>query len=341
MRITIKQASYAVLLGIIILGVIYSLYNFSKQNQQVPQVKNYKIGVLIDNTLFQSNLNGFKSKMEELGYKENANTQYVVKNPNSDAKLREQYVNEIIDSKPDLIVSASNIATRQFKTLTSIPVVFLDIGSTEGIVQNPSAPEGNITGITGGNVEFNGKRLEVLKELVPGIKKVIISPDKNFPNYAPFMKILSAAAAELNLQIVEIPSANSKDFVARAGSIINKKNGDAFIFFSGPNNAVNTPEDQKIIINQLIKEKMPSITHNMELGANIGLLIAYGVYRQDVGKEAAVLADSILRGIPIKELPVFSPIKSLVLEINSATAETIGIVIPQNLLARANKIYNE
>ena len=301
----------------------------------------YRIGIIIDNDIFLPNIEGFKSKIKELGYEE-GNVEYVLKNVKSQPDLYVRFSKELVDSRPDLIISGSNIATRELKKLTtSIPIVFLDIGIPAGLIENVREPEANITGVTGGGVEFVGKRLELLKEAAPGIKKVIISPDINFPNYPLFIKNLSEASGKLGVEIVEIPSKNIKDFILRSETIISKKNGDAFIFFSGPNNALNDTEDRKRIVDLLKKEKLPSITHNMELAANQGILIGYGVYRGDVGREAAILADRVLKGTPIKSLPIISPLKSLVLEVNLETAKEIGVVFPEGFLLRVNKIYRE
>ena len=158
---------------------------------------------------------------------------------------------------------------------------------------------------------------------------------------------MRAAASRLRVEIVEIQTKDIGDFLSRLSEIVNKKNGDALMFYPGPNNISAASGEagaskRKLIVDQLIKEKMPAINHNMEVGcASEGILACHGNYRVDVGKEGAVLADKILKGTPIKDIPVEPAVKSLVLEINLKTAKSIGITIPQEILSRANKIYNE
>lgn len=214
----------------------------------------------------------------------------------------------------------------------------MDVGTLSGVIENPLVPESNITGVYGGFVDFTGKRLELLKTIEPNIKKVIISPEKNFPSYKDFMGSLKEASGRLNIEVVEIPTNDAKDFISRLPEIVNKKNGDAFLYFTGPNNTPVDQLDKKKIVDQLIKEKLPAINHNMEVGANIGVLASYGNYRSEIGEEAALLADQIIKGALVKNVPVVL-IKTLSLELNLKTAQKIGVSISKPILDRANKIY--
>ena len=337
MKITLRQAINILFLVIIAGGAAVWLYYFGPTFQGAP--KHYRIGVLIEQDLLVANFDGFKAGMEEVGYKESQNTEYIVKNPKADVNLRHKYEDEIISAKPDLIVAASTPAAKEFSDKRlSIPVLFIDIGSTAGVVENLAYPEANVTGILSGTADLAGKRLEMLKTIDPAIRKVIISPQKDFSSYSAFIKALKEAAKNLKIEIIEMPSINQEDFIARLPQIINRKNGDAFVYFPAPNNAPNSPADRKKIAERLISEKIVSINHNLERGANEGVLASYGISRYDVGKQAALLADKILKGAAIKNVPIVF-VRDLTLEINLATAKAIGLNIPQTILLRASKIY--
>ncbi len=337
MKITLRQAINILFLVIIVGGAAAWFYYFGPTFQGAP--KKYKVGILIEQDLFLANVDGFKSAMAGLGYNEGRNIEYTLKNAKADEKLRRRQEDEIIAAKPDLIVAASTPAAKEFSDKRlSTPVLFIDIGSTAGIVENIARPEANVTGILSGTADLAGKRLEMLKTIDPAISKVIVSPEKDFSSYSVFMKTLTEAAQNLKIEIVEIPSANQQDFLVRLPQIINRKNGDAFVYFPAPNNAPNSPADRKKIAERLISQKIVSINHNLERGANEGVLASYGNSRYDIGRQAAPLADKILKGAAVKNVPVVF-VRDLTLEINLATAKAINLTIPQTVLLRASKTY--
>ena len=333
------KATTIVLIAIVLIGAfVFSQYVYNQAG--VEPARKYKIGLLIHNPPVQNaNIEGLKAGMLELGYEEGKNIEYILKDASANLDLIGKLADELLAEKPDLIAVPSTPGALALKKNTSIPIVFIDVGAVSDLVKNINAPEANITGVIGGTSEFTGKRLEILKEIIPTIKKIIISAEKKFPNYNPFMSSLKAGAAKLGIEIAEFPTEDAKDFVSKLPTIINKKNGDAFMYFPGPNNFPLEDKDRKLIVAQLIKEKLPSIGHNMELGANTGILASYGNYRFDVGKKAALLADKILKGAQVKDVPVLF-IKDLTMEINLKTAKSIGITIPQDILLQANKVYN-
>lgn len=340
-RFSIRQIIVVLAFVVVIAGIFASSWDYWKQLLRLEALRKYKVGLFIHNPpVHNANIDGFKSGMRELGYEEGKNIEYILKNANTNLDIIDKLADELLAEKPDLIAVPSTPGALALKKNISIPIVFIDVGALSDLVKNINAPEANVTGVIGGTSEFAGKRLEILKEIVPTIKKVIVSPDKKFPSYNLFMDSIREGALKLGIEVVEFPTQNAKDFISKLPTIINKKNGDAFIYFPGPNNFPLEDKDRKLIVTQLIKEKLPSIDHNMELGANIGILASYGNYRFDIGKEAALLADKILKGAQVKDVPVLF-IKDLTLEINLKIAKDLGINIPAYILNQANKIYNE
>jgi putative tryptophan/tyrosine transport system substrate-binding protein len=351
MRLKLAVLLFIALIVAVIFG--YFRYQGSFEPNNVD-TKVYKIGLIENHNTFIPSFKGLLDGLEKLGYKEGVNVEYIRfsteqkaeanKNARADEQVAYWKTQEdlFLSQSPDILITASTplsayLSARKF----DFPVVFMDIGGTKNIVENPNSPEGNITGITGGNTEFVSKRLEILKELDPSIKKVIISPDTAFPNYPPFIASIRSAAALLGLEIVEIPTSNANEFISKLGEILTKKNGDAFFYFAGPNNTPPEPARRKMIIDQLIKERLLSINQNMELGANEGVLASYGAYRFETGIEAAAIVDNVLTGRAIKDIPVTPPIKSIKLEINLDTAKAIGLTVPQSFVIEASKVYGE
>lgn len=322
-------------------GFVFFQYVYNQSVVEAPP-KTYKVGIIVNTEAVQApNVEGFKSGMKALGYQEGANIEYIYRHAQNNKDLQVKFADEIVGANPDAIVLVSPQTTAYLKSKNlKIPLVFMD--SDPGpLVKNPDAPEANITGVRTGFLEYAGKRVEILKELDPDIKKIIVSPEKTHPNYTSFMSGVKDAASKLNIEVVEIPSKDVNDFVSRSQQIISKKNGDAFIYFPGPNNNAPNPQDRKRVVAQFIKEKIPAITHIMEFGAKEGVFASYGIYRTEAGKEVSYIVDQILKGKPIKEIPVAAPIKSLNLELNLQTAKSMGMVIPQAILLRANKVYQE
>lgn len=322
-------------------GFMFFRYVYNQSGAEPPQ-KTYKVGIIVNTEAVQTpNVEGFKAGMGALGYQEGANIEYIYRHAQNNKDLQVKFADEMIGASPDAIVLVSPQTAAYLKSKNlKIPLVFMD--SDPGpLVQNPDAPEANITGVRTGFLEYAGKRVEMLKELHASVKKIIVSPERTHPNYLSFMSGIKEAADKLNIEIVEMPSADIKDFVSRSQQILSKKNGDAFIYFPGPNNNAPNPQDRRLIVAQLIKEKILSITHIMEFGAKEGVLASYGIYRNETGKEAARIVDQILKGKPIREISVADPIKSLNLELNLKTAKELGIEIPQALILRAQKVYRE
>ncbi|MDO8522909.1 MAG: ABC transporter substrate-binding protein [bacterium] len=339
MNITFKQASYAVLLIIIVLGAVYSVYNFGGQNQPAPAVKNYKIGLLmINKDVGNDNLNGFKSKFETLGYKEGVNVEYIIRNAGADrdAILKAQSA-EMNSVGVDIILAFSTtvleplIKLPDFKTKT----YFLAAGRPRDIVKNLQAPEGLITGIGEGTVEFAGKRVSLLKEMAPSIKTVISIVEKNHGNAPLFKENVNKAAQELGLNVVFIDIEKPDDILKALPQLV-RKLGDAYIACPCQSNEKYAKE----LAAQLLKAKIVSINPEITIGAKIGFLATYSDDRYKTGEYAATKIDEILKGKPISQVPVEFA-KDVLFELNLATAKAIGITLPETIISRANKIYNE
>ena len=241
---------------------------------------------------------------------------------------------ELVGLKVHLIVTAGVTASRAAKQATkTIPIVMI-VGSDPvetGLVASLARPGGNTTGLASINVELNPKRLELLKEAVPGLYRVAVLANATSSNFGPAVKAVEAAARSLGLQLQILEVRDLKDFDAafeaakkqRAGALIVLP---STMFFS----------QRKRIAELAGKNHMSTISADMDY-VEVGGLIAYGPSFPDMYRRAAYFVDKILKGAKPADLPVEQPMK-FELIINLKAAKQIGLTIPPNVLARANKV---
>ena len=315
----------------------YFLWKYAFFTEPAP--KTYKIGFLLNekSTFLDDNLNGFKAGMKDLGYQENVNIEYISKNAGGDNKLFVIYGKELNAAGVDLFIMNSTTVVEEWLKITEInkPGVFVSVGRPGAIVKNLTAPEGRITGFgEGTTVEFSGKRLEFLKEVAPKIKKVVSIVEKSHGNTPLFKERIAATAKTLGMEAVFIEIAKPEDLPGKLPLL--KNFGDSYIACPCVSNARFAKE----MVAQFNKDKIPSISANIASGPNVGFLLAYSDDRFKTGLKSAAMVDKILKGDPLSSIPVeFAT--DVVLEINLKTAREIGLVIPEKILLRADKIYQE
>lgn len=339
MPLLFKNAFYGLLAVIIVLGVVYTYYNYSVQNQPPAQPKIYKIGFLVYSTKDIQGLNfvGFKSQMATLGYEEGKNISYEVKLV--DKPDLPKAAEELNQAGLDMIIVGSSSAGQALKGLPDLKtkVFFLSAGRPSDLVTNFQAPEGFITGIGEPTVEFAQKRLQFLTQIVPSIKTVSTIVEKGHATAQAFKAQLIDAAKKLNLKlnVIEIPTENMEQILT-VMKTITLKNTDSYIACTCPSNEKYSKELAAYFIGQ----KIPAFTTELEIGAIFGWLAAYSNDRLKAGMAAAVSIDKILKGAPISSVPVIFS-SEVLFEINTKTAGAIGITVPQDILGRANKVFNQ
>ena len=318
MNFTLKQAIFTVLAAIIIVGGYFSWQFISKETQPTAPPKNYKIGFLAlsDKDVQSENYIAFKAHMGKLGYVEGKNVEYIVKQGDRNIKGDlEKSAKELNESGLDLILTGGTTSTVPLKELKDLKtsVYFLSAARPELVVGNLAAPEGLITGISEGVVSLAGKRLEFLKEI-------------------------DAAAQELGIKTVAIEiEAGKYEQIFEKLKTITRANGiDGYIACT----CLSNEKYAKELADYFRKEKIPSINAEVGIGAKLGWLATYSNNRTRTGELAAESVDRILKGTPISQIPVKFA-SDVLFELNLKTAKEIGITIPQAILSRANKVYQE
>lgn len=306
----------------------------------IPQ-KVYKIGffVLAEKDVQSENFQGFKSEMEKLGYNDGVNAEYIIRQADRNKpEETEKAAKEMNKANLDIILTGSTFATEVLKKLPDLktPVFFLAAGRPTALVKNFGSPEGFITGIGEPTAEFAGKRLEFLKELVPSLKKIVSIIDRGHPTALAFIKSVEDGAKSLGIKTEVFEVDKPDELLNKLSLIVSDGGTSAYIACSCPSNTKYPKE----LADYFRKNKIPSISDEVKVGARIGWLATYSNDRRKAGERGAILVDQILKGKPISQIPV-EIAKDVLLEINLKTAKDLGINIPAYILNRANKIYNE
>jgi putative ABC transport system substrate-binding protein len=200
-------------------------------------------------------------------------------------------------------------------------------------VASLAKPGGNIMGLSAQTAELGGKRLELLKEMIPRLSRVAVLETRGSMD-GPEMKEIKAAgrAMSLELQSVEIPRSAGIDDVDNAFAAISKGRANGMIGLSSPAFSLH----RRRIAGLAIKHRLPSAYRDSEF-PDAGGLMSYGAQYADLYRRAAIFVDKILKGTKPADLPVEQPMK-IEFVINLKTAKQIGLTIPPNVLARADRV---
>ncbi|HEV8725399.1 MAG TPA: ABC transporter substrate-binding protein [Candidatus Binatia bacterium] len=238
---------------------------------------------------------------------------------------------ELVRLKVDVLVLSGGVAAaEQIKTMPIVFVATADLVST-GLVQSLARPGGNVTGLTSLAPELGGKRLELLKEAVPKLSRVafLFNPDEP-SNVVELEQLRGAAAAlEITLRAVE---ARSRDDIERAFVMMTRERVEGLSTASGAVNNTN----RRRIVELVVKKRLPAVYHESQF-VDDGGLMSYGANLAGMFRRAAYFVDKILKGAKPADLPVEQPTKFEFI-INLKTAKQIGLTIPPNVLARADRI---
>ncbi len=331
----IKQTGFKrqMLLATLIVAAIF----LSGCIAETPKV--YHVGILSGTDAFLPIADGFKAKMTELGYVEGKNIIYDLQKTNADPAGEQRAARKFVDDKVDLIFTfpTEPSVTAQAATQgTNIPVVFAYAG-IEGstLVKSVREPGGNITGVRFPGPEQISKRLEILLEIAPSVKRVWIGYDKNYPNTAPALAALRPLALSKNVTLVEVPAATMEELKAdlEARNKSADIGMDAIILM--PDIFNHHPDGWAVISKFAAEHKLPlggSFLYTVEQGAVFGNANDLA----NVGVLAAPLADKILKGTPAGTIPVLTPEQDL--WINYKRAQELGLNVSEGMLNRANKI---
>ena len=277
----------------------------------------------------------FEQRLRDLGYIEGKNV--LVEHRYAEGKLDDSpsLVAELVQLKVDVIVVTFLPGTRAAKEATkTIPIVMVSFVDpvAAGLVDSLARPGGNITGLATLARDLSGKRLELLKEVVPKISRVGVLWDANAPGPAVAFKEYEAAARSLKMQLQSLEVRGPTPDLEGAFQAAAKGRANALIVISNP----VLRRYVKQITELAIKNRLPSMHETGSL-VEAGGLMSYSAVEGDLYRRAAIYVDKILKGAKPADLPVEQPMKFEFI-INLKTAKQIGLTIPQSVLFRADKV---
>ena len=242
---------------------------------------------------------------------------------------------EVVRLKVDVIVTDTcTLAGAAKKSTTTIPIVVTNCGNLEGLVTSLARPSGNVTGLTNVTAELLGKRVDLLKETVPKVTRfAFLNSSEGTASKSMFKKVQEAVQAlGVKLQLVEV-KAPDPDFEGAFRAMAKERVG---ALVTSPSPLITLRLHQKKISALLEKARMPAI-HPTANWIDDGGLMYYGANSADLNRRAATYVDKILKGAEPGDLPVEQPMK-FELVISLKAAKQIGLTIPPNVLARADKV---
>ncbi len=280
-------------------------------------------------------LTTFKGRLGELGWVEGRNVEYRYGYANNDAKRYEQVLVDLLAQKPDVMfVYWGPMALVAKKLTQDVPIVFAITSTPEqsGLVASLARPGGNVTGAATREREFPPKRVELLKEIVPGMRRfAVLANSANPSGYKLWSERYGEIAQIAGLRLTMLSARSAEEFAPAMDNAI-RAGAQAIV---GIADVVHFRE-RSLLVEQLARVRLPAI-YPVEEYVEAGALASYGIDNVDQFRRGAGYVDKILRGAKPADLPVEEP-TSFVLAVNLKTARALGIKIPQSVLLRATNV---
>jgi putative ABC transport system substrate-binding protein len=279
-------------------------------------------------------LEAFRQGLRELGYVEGQNIAIESRWTEGKDDRLPALAADLVRSKVDVIVAETGAATRAAQQATrTIPIVMSLVNDPvgSGLVASLARPGGNVTGLTIMSPDLVGKQLELLKEVVPKVSRVALLRHPDNPASAAQLREAEAAAQALGLRLQTLEARSPQEIDGAFAAMTRERAGALLVI---PDTLFWSQRRQ--IVELAVKRRLPSMRMG-EAYAEAGGLMSYGPSYLDLERRAATFVDKILKGANPADLPVAQPTK-FELVINLKTANQLGLKIPPNVLARANRV---
>ena len=332
---TNSQRLWSLLAGMVIIAILLS----GCGQAQTPKV--YRVGVLSGLDAFAPAIEGFKSKMTELGYVEGQNITYDIQSTNVDVDAYKSISKKFVDDKVDLIFSFPTEATMEAKAATqgtNIPVVFaMSFTDVKGldIINSIREPGGNITGVRFPSSDIASKRLQILLELEPTAKRIFVPYLKGYPNVPGQLDVIRPQAQSLGIELVEFAAASPQELQTELDKYADSSESglDAILMIAEP--LAITPPFYSILGKFSYDNRIPIGGASMTTD---GYSSIFGLLpdAKSAGEQAALLATKIFDGTTAGTIPVIT--SDSYFQINYTAAQKLGVKVPEGLLKQANEI---
>jgi len=301
---------------------------------EAQQARVYRVGVILQGGPYFGAVDGLRKGLAELGLEEGKQLILHVREGKGDLKAVEQAAGDLEREKVDLIYSVATSVTLMVKRATkTVPIVF-NTGSdpvASGLVESFRKPGGRLTGTYNRVTELTGKRLELLKEMLPRLRRVVIFYNPDNPNRQQGVKVARDAARQLKVEVVEHRVGSVEELRAGLRAL---RAGEADAYFSVPDAMVIS--QAALVIDTARAKKLPTMFQEQDSVVKGGLA-SYGVSHYAVGRLSAKYVQRILLGADPGDLPV-EQLDRLYFVINLKTAKALGLTIPQSVLLRADEV---
>jgi len=330
MRCAIKRAAVPSILVVVVLLAVAVIAE-AQQPTKIP-----RIGYLSGSppSTAPARLKAFRQGLSELGYVEGKNIVIELRYAEGKFDRLPALAAELVRLKVDIIVTAGPQTTRPAKqAISTIPIVMAQdpdpVGN--GFVASLARPGGNITGLSTLAPELSGKQLELMKEIVPRLSRVAVFGTSTNSGNAQQLRETELAAGAFKVQLQYLDVLDAKD-IETAFREANKGRAEAVLMLAGPVLVLQRAQ----LADLAVKSRLPAIYPQTEY-TEAGGLMYYGTNTPDLFRRAATYVDKILKGAKPADLPVEQPTKFEFI-INLKAAKQIGLTIPPNVLARADKV---
>jgi putative ABC transport system substrate-binding protein len=298
-----------------------------------PPGKIPRIGYLTD--VGSAPAEAFVQGLRDLGYVEGRNVVFEFRTTGDKSGRYPELAGELVGLKVDVIVAGGAGAIRAAKNATAtIPIVMAHVNDpiAVGLVASLAHPGGNITGISNLSPELSGKRLELLKEVIPKVHRVAVLSYRGAAMQTSIKETeVAAQSLGMQLQLLEV-TGPKPDEIENIFDAAKKQHADALVQIE----AATLSPHQQLIIDLAARNRLPAVYNNRD-NVEAGGLMSYGPNRDDMNRRVAAIVDKVLKGAKPADIPVEQP-RKFEFAINLKTAKQIGLTIPPTVLARADKV---
>jgi putative ABC transport system substrate-binding protein len=298
------------------------------------QPRQYRVAVLTPGLAYGLVLQGFQDELAKLGYVKGKNVTLIVEDTQGVPPDLGQRAARLMAAKPDVLVTVTTPHTKTAKeTTATVPIVFTWVGDPirSNLITSYASSQNNLTGISVYSGPLSGKRLEILQEVAPDIKRIlaVVATKESIAESA--FQLLKETAQKLEIQVLrrDVTTREEIEEVLRATPA-----GVVDAIYHVPSSLAGAHIE--LLIQKATEDKLPLIVHEDSM-VKKGALVSYGADFRLQGMQAARLAAKILQGTHPADMPIQTPDK-LILAVNLTTARAIGLALPLSVLERADRI---
>jgi ABC-type uncharacterized transport system substrate-binding protein len=295
-----------------------------------------RLGLLASSTAetFAASLKIFRTSLQALGWVEGQNLTIEARYAGAHYDQLPALAAELVKLEVDVILTLATPAIQAAKrATTTIPIVFETLGDavSTGLVPNLARPGGNVTGWSGFAPELSGKRLELIREILPGASRVALLANRTNAATAAVLRATEAAAQQLRMQLLVVDVRTPAGLTAAFDTIVRERR-EAFVVAADP----TLFSQRRRIVELAARHRLPAV-YEYRLFAELGGLLSYGPDAYERFRRTAVYVDRILRGARPGDLPVEQP-STFELILNLATADRLRLAIPPSVRVRADHV---